>query len=97
MRRVPATIGVYRDATARRLAGTLTGQYSSCVQLPDRITVKVPLTVVLSLAYNGKLRDKVGGGDTFLGGDGAADATITLTLNAAGGRSVTAEIGRAHV
>jgi hypothetical protein len=38
--------------------------------------------------YNGKLRDVVGGGDTFLAADGAADATMTLTLSAA--RTVTA-------
>src|SRR2546425_1484578 len=53
-------------------------------------TVNVPVPATVTLAYNGKLRDKVGGGDTFLGGDGAADATMTLTLRAAGGRTVTA-------
>src|SRR5439155_9989794 len=58
--------------------GTLTGGF----------TVNSPVT--LTLVYNGKLRDTVGGGDTALAPDGAADATITLTLNAAGGRSVTA-------
>src|SRR2546428_1408411 len=47
-------------------------------------------SAVSSSDHNGKLRDKVGGGDTFLGGDGAADATMTLTLSAAGGRTVTA-------
>src|SRR5436309_12133674 len=52
--------------------------------------VSVPVPPTVTLAYNGKLRDKVGGGDTFLGGDGAADATMTLTLSAAGGRTVTA-------
>src|SRR2546426_12744064 len=52
-------------------------------------TVNVPVPATVTLAYNGKLRDKVGGGDTFLGGDGAADATMTLTLSAAGGRTVT--------
>src|SRR2546428_8487625 len=47
-------------------------------------------SAVSSSDHNGKLRDKVGGGDTFLGGDGAADATMTMTLSAAGGRAVTA-------
>src|SRR5256712_4069040 len=47
-------------------------------------------SAVSSSDYNGKLRDKVGGGDSVLGGDGAADGTMTLTLSAAGGRTVTA-------
>jgi hypothetical protein len=56
--------------------------------LINGFTVNVPVTVTLT--YNGKLRDRVGGGDTALGGDGAADATMTLTVNAVGGRTVTA-------
>ena len=51
-------------------------------------TVNIPVT--MSLVYNGRLRDRVGGGDTALAPDGAADATITLTLSAPGGRTVTA-------
>jgi hypothetical protein len=50
--------------------------------------VNVPVT--LTLVYNGKPRDKVSGGDIALGADGAAEATITLTLSAAGGRTITA-------
>ena len=56
--------------------------------LINGFTVKLPVTI--ALVYNGKLRDRVGGDDKALGGDGAADATITLTLTAAGGRTVTA-------
>jgi hypothetical protein len=44
----------------------------------------------LTLAYNGKLRDRVGQGDTALGPDGALDGTLTATLSAPGGRTVTA-------
>src|SRR3989442_14374277 len=67
--------------------GTLTGGF----------TVNSPVT--LTLVYNGKLRDTVGGGDTALAPDGAADGTITLTLNPAGGRRLRAarlvdEVGR---
>src|SRR6266851_103695 len=44
----------------------------------------------LSLTYNGKLRDRVGQGNTALGADGALDGTLTATLSASGGRTVTA-------
>jgi hypothetical protein len=43
----------------------------------------------LSLAYNGKLRDRVGPGNTALGADGTLDGTLTATLSAPGGRTVT--------
>src|SRR5215470_15294357 len=46
--------------------------------------------VTISLVYNGKLRDRVGGGDTARAPDGAADGTFTLTLSATGGRTITA-------
>ena len=61
-------------------AGTLTNGF----------TVNVPAPATLTLAYNGRARDKVGGGDTALAPDGALDGTITLMLSAAGGRTVTA-------
>src|SRR3989475_8022882 len=57
------------------------------IRRPPRSTL-LPYTTLFR--SNGKLRDTVGGGDTALAPDGAADATITLTLNAAGGRTVTA-------
>jgi hypothetical protein len=44
----------------------------------------------LTLAYNGMLRDRVGQGDTALGPDGAPDGTLTATLKATGGRTITA-------
>src|SRR5260370_22614347 len=61
-------------------AGTLTNGF----------TVNLPVPATLTLAYNGRVRDRVGGGDTALAPDGAADGTITLMLSAAGGRTVTA-------
>jgi hypothetical protein len=52
-------------------------------------TVNTP--VVVTLVYNGRnQRDRVGGGDTAITGDGSNDAEITLTLSAGGGRTVTA-------
>jgi hypothetical protein len=44
---------------------------------------------VLTLTYNGKLRDRVGTGDVALGADTELDATFTATLSAAGGRTIT--------
>jgi len=44
----------------------------------------------LTLSYNGKLRDRVGQGNTALGPDGALDGTLTATLGASGGRTITA-------
>jgi hypothetical protein len=43
----------------------------------------------LTLAYNGTLRDRVGQGDMALAPDGVLDGTLTVTLNAPGGRTVT--------
>ncbi|TME22350.1 MAG: hypothetical protein E6I75_30380 [Chloroflexi bacterium] len=44
----------------------------------------------VSVAYNGKLRDRVGQGPAALAADGALDGTLTATLSASGGRTVTA-------
>jgi hypothetical protein len=52
-------------------------------------TAVTTVPVKLVLAYNGKLRDRVGQGDMALGADGALDGTLTATLTAAGGRIVT--------
>jgi hypothetical protein len=41
------------------------------------------------LAYNGMIRDRVGQSSTALGPDGALDGTLTATLSAPGGRTVT--------
>ena len=47
-------------------------------------------TATLALTFNGKLRDRVGQGNTALGFDGAPDGTLTATLHASGGRTITA-------
>ena len=46
-------------------------------------------SATLSLTYNGKVRDRVGQGDTALAADGALDGTLTASLSARGGRTVT--------
>src|SRR5436190_9831194 len=43
----------------------------------------------ITLSYDGKLRDRVQAGNLGLGADGALDGTLTVTLSAAGGRTIT--------
>ena len=43
----------------------------------------------LSISYKGKLRDRVGAGDTARTPDGAFDGVLTATLRAPGGRTIT--------
>src|SRR5439155_4366382 len=75
-----AAVGA-RDVTVTNSGGgsaTLTGGF----------TVRAG-SATLTLAYNGKLRDRVGPNNTALGADGAMDGTLTATLSAPGGRTVT--------
>jgi len=55
-----------------------------------RITTGPASSATLALAYNGKLRDRVGQDNTALGPDGALDGTLTATLSASDGRTITA-------
>jgi hypothetical protein len=54
---------------------------------PQPVPPASPAT--LSLVYNGKVRDRVGQGNLALGPDGVVDGTVTATLSAAGGRTIT--------
>jgi hypothetical protein len=67
---------------------TLTATFSDGSTATATTLVAAPLT--LTLAYNGKLRDRVGQDNTALAPDGALDATLTATLRASGGRTITA-------
>jgi len=51
--------------------------------------VPPPSSISLALSYDGKQRDRVGPGSLGLGADGAWDGTLTATLHATGGRTVT--------
>src|SRR5258705_428053 len=53
------------------------------------VTVENAPPATLTLVHNGKLRDRVGQGDMALAPDGTPDGTLTVTLNALGGRTVT--------
>src|SRR5207244_12126958 len=49
----------------------------------------VPGAATLTLAYNGKVRDRVGQGEGALGPDGALLALLAALLSSSGGRTVT--------
>ena len=85
-----ATFTIAADASAGARDVTVTNPSGTGGTLANAFTIMTPQTVVMSLAYNGKLRDKVGGGDTARGPDGSPDGTLTLSLSAPGGRTVTA-------
>ncbi len=69
--------------TASFVAGGALAAMSSATSTPDS-------SPALTLTYNGKLRDRVGQGNTALAPDGAPDGTLTATLGGAGGRTITA-------
>ena len=88
--RLTATFTIAADASAGARDVTVTNPSGTGGTLANAFTIMTPQTVVMSLAYNGKLRDKIGGGDTARGPDGSPDGTLTLSLSAPGGRTVTA-------
>ncbi|HMC71408.1 MAG TPA: hypothetical protein VKJ07_19785, partial [Mycobacteriales bacterium] len=86
--RLTASFVIDGSTTAGRRDVMVTNPDGGAGTLTNGFTVPSPVT--LTLAYNGRARDKVGGGDTALAPDNALDGTITLMLSAAGGRTVTA-------
>src|SRR5207302_1293071 len=86
--RLTASFAIDTAATAGPRDVTVANPNGSGGSLSSGFTVSVQPPVTLTFLYNGKLRDVVGGGDTWLAADAAADGTMTLTLSAA--RAVTA-------
>src|SRR5439155_652034 len=68
---------------------TLTASFSNGSTATAVTTVPSAGPATLTLAFNGKLRDRVGQANLALGADGALDGTLTATLSASGGRTVT--------
>jgi subtilase family protein len=69
---------------------TLTATFSDGTTATGVATVASSASsVTLSLGYNGQLRDRVGQNNLALGPDGALDGTLTATLSASSGRTVT--------
>jgi hypothetical protein len=73
------------------LTATVTDSNAKSGTATRSVTVSnsVATPATLAVAYSGKLRDRVGQGNTKLTPDGAMDGTLTVTLNATGGRTIT--------
>jgi hypothetical protein len=69
---------------------TLTATFSDGTRATAVTTVPGQAGATLSLRYDGKARDRVGQANTALSPDGAMDAVVTATLQASGGRTITA-------
>src|SRR5947207_3389703 len=67
---------------------TVTATFTAIVTNTGAPSSLPPAT--FSVIYNGKARDRVGQGNTALAADGALDGTLTATLSASGGRTITA-------
>jgi hypothetical protein len=85
------------DSAGRHFVGgtslTVTATFSDGTSATGGTTVAAaapPPPATIAVTYHGKARDRVGQGNTALAADGALDGTLTLTLNATGGRTVTA-------
>ena len=85
-----ATLTLAGGATPGARNVTVTNPERSCRHADRRLHGRERRARTLTLAYNGMLRDRVGQGDTALGSDGALDGTLTATLSATGGRTITA-------
>jgi hypothetical protein len=70
---------------------TVTATFSdgSTASASTLATAVSPPAPSLALSYNGKLRDRVGPGNFGLGPDRDFDGTLTVTLTATGGRTLT--------
>jgi hypothetical protein len=86
---VTATLAIAAGAALGARDVTVTNPGGGSGTLAGGFTVTSASAATLSLAYNGKLRDRVGPGNTALGADGTLDGTLTATLSAPGGRTVT--------
>jgi hypothetical protein len=75
-----------RDATGNSGAASVSVSVANGGAPPPPPPSGGPASV--TLAYNGKVRDRVGTNSTALGADGALDAALTMTLSASGGRTV---------
>jgi glucose/arabinose dehydrogenase/subtilisin family serine protease len=85
-----ATLTIASGATLGARDVTVTNSGGGSGTLAGGFTVVSAAPATLTLAYNGKLRDRVGQNSTALSPDGALDGTLTATLSAPGGRTVTA-------
>jgi hypothetical protein len=85
-----ATLTIASGAALGARDVTVTNPGGASGMLAGTFTVASVAPATLTLAYIGKARDRVGQGNAALAADGAPDGTLTATLNASGGRTVTA-------
>jgi hypothetical protein len=84
----PDTGSVFNGWSGTGCAGTAPCIFAG--NAPVAVTANFAKTpAALSLSYVGKLRDRVGQSNTTLAADGTPDGTLTATLSASGGRTVT--------
>jgi hypothetical protein len=83
------TLVIASGAAAGARDVTVTNSNGGAATLTGGFTVASSGPATLTVAYNGKVQDRVGQGETALGADGAQDGTLTVTLNGSGGRTVT--------
>jgi hypothetical protein len=86
---VTATLGFVNGAALGTRDVTVTNPGGGGAMLTGGFTVVTAAPATLTLVYSGKLRDRVGQGNVELAPDGALDGTLTATLSASGGRTVT--------
>jgi subtilisin family serine protease len=84
-----ATLTIATGAAAGARDVTVTNSAGGSGKLTGGFTVMSAGSASLTLSYNGMLRDRVGQGNRALAPDGALDGTLTVTLSAPGGRTVT--------
>ena len=72
------------------VTATLAGGVTATARTTIPGAAAAPPQPRLTLAFNGKLRDRVGRGSTALGADDALDGTLTLTVSGGAGRTLTA-------
>ena len=87
---ITATLTMASGAATGVRDVTVTNSGGGSATLTGGFTVTSAGAATLTLVYNGMVRDRVGGGNSALGPDGALDGTLTATLSAPGGRTVTA-------
>jgi len=71
--------------TISPVSGTYTVVLDASGAATGQTTLQLYQWPSLTLSYNGKIRDKVGLGDTALSPDGAMDGTFTVTVPSGGG------------
>src|ERR1043166_6539122 len=71
---------------------TLTASFADGTSANANLTISAAPLASISLSYDGKLRDRVGQGESALTPDGPPDGTFTVTLNPGSGNRTVARL-----